>query len=242
MPRLIDSVRAAGFDLDGTLIDTAPDLTTAVNAMLSMLGAPVLPEMRIRALIGGGVDQLVLRALKESLKGREPHEAQRSAALSLFGRLYGQRLFEHSRIYPDVTSALGALADAGIRLCCITNKASTYALPLLSAARLNQFFAFTLSPGCADDRKPSPNLLLAACSRFGVSPAEMLYVGDSRMDIVAARSAGCRAVAVNYGYNYGRSLEEIRPDGIIGSLTELIGLHVRPLFARTQPCLTGAGT
>jgi phosphoglycolate phosphatase len=235
MPRLIDSVRAAAFDLDGTLIDTAPDLAMAVNVMLSMLGTEVLPEIRIRALIGNGVDQLVLRALKESLRGREPHEAQRSAALSLFGRLYGQRLFERSTIYPDVTRALESLADAGITLCCVTNKASTFALPLLAAARLRQFFAFTLSPGCEEDRKPSPNLLLAACSRLGVSPEEMLYVGDSRTDIVAARAAGCRAVAVSYGYNHGLPLEEIRPDGIITSLTELVSLYVRPLFARTQP-------
>jgi phosphoglycolate phosphatase len=206
-----------------------------------MLGADTLPELRIRALIGNGVDQLVLRALTESLGGRVPHAAQCSAALSLFGRLYGQRLFERSRIYPDVTRALQALTDAGITLCCVTNKASTFALPLLTAARLRQFFAFTLSPGCEEDRKPSPKLLLAACSRLGVAPAEMLYVGDSRTDIVAARAAGCRAVAVSYGYNHGLPLDEIRPDGIVASLTELVSLYVRPLFARTQPCLPEVG-
>jgi phosphoglycolate phosphatase len=234
MPKLIERIRAAAFDLDGTLIDTAPDLATAVNVMLTMLGANALSESRVRALIGNGVDRLVLEALTESLGGPPPYAAQRSAALSLFGRLYGQRLFERSRIYPGVARALRALAEAGITLCCVTNKDSKFAVPLLEAARLREFLAFTLCPNRAEDRKPSPNLLLSACSRLGISPSEMLYVGDSRTDIVAARAAGCRVVVVNYGYNRGLPLEAVNPDGIIASMTEIVTMYVRPLVARAN--------
>src|ERR1700722_20923066 len=93
MPKLADRIRALAFDLDGTLIDTMGDLAAAVNLMLSMLGARELPEPRVRALVGNGVDQLVLRALNESVGNTPTQAAQRSAALALFRTLYGQGLF-----------------------------------------------------------------------------------------------------------------------------------------------------
>ena len=221
MLRLNDRIRAAAFDLDGTLIDTMGDLATAVNLMLSMLGARELPEPRVRALVGNGVEQLVLRALAESLGNLPSHSAQQSAALALFRRLYGQALFKRSRVYPGVAEALRSLAEADIAMCCITNKDSIFAEPLLKQAQLSGFFAFTLCADRAEDRKPSPNMLLAACSRLGITPAEMLYVGDSSMDIAAARAAGCPVVAVSYGYGKEHSNGEIHPDTWVDSLTEL---------------------
>src|SRR5258708_7621911 len=147
MPKLTERVRAAAFDLDGTLIDTMGDLAAAVNLMLGMLGVNELPEPRVRALVGNGVDQLVLRALTESLGDRPTHSAQRSAALALFRRLYGQRLFKHSKVYPGVVQALRSLAEAGIALCCVTNKDSMFSEPLLRGTRLGGLFALPL---CAD--------------------------------------------------------------------------------------------
>src|SRR5512143_1510920 len=100
MPKLTERIRAAAFDLDGTLIDTMGDLAAAVNLMLTMLGANELPEPRVRALVGNGVEQLVLRALTESLGSVPTHSAQRSAALALSRRLSGQRLSPHFQSYP----------------------------------------------------------------------------------------------------------------------------------------------
>jgi phosphoglycolate phosphatase len=241
-PRLTKRIRAAAFDLDGTLIDTMADLSAAVNLMLSMLGARELPEPRVRQLVGNGVDQLVLRALTESLGGLPSHTAQRSAALALFRRLYGQGLFKRSEVYPGVTEGLRSLADAGISLCCITNKDSVFAEPLLQQAQLSGLLAFTLCADRAEDRKPSPNLLLAACSRFGIAPADMLYVGDSSMDIAAARAAGCPVVAVSYGYGKEHADAKIEPDGFVDTLTELVIHFVQP--PGEQPhlklCTTGA--
>lgn len=237
-----DGFRAAAFDLDGTLIDTMPDLAAAVNLMLSMFGATELPEPRIRALVGDGVERLVLRALSESLGNSTLHAAQRSAALALFRRLYGQALFKHSRIYPGVQEALRALSDAGIALCCITNKDSIFAVPLLEQAGLREFFAFTLCADRAEDRKPNPHLLLTACTRLGIAPAEMLYVGDSRNDIVAARAAGCPVVAVTYGYEANHPLEDAKPDRLINTLTDLATMDLRRLAERAglAVCPTGA--
>jgi phosphoglycolate phosphatase len=242
MPKLTERIRAAAFDLDGTLIDTMGDLAAAVNLMLGMLGAQELPEPRVRALVGNGVDQLVLRALTESLGNRPTHAAQRSAALALFRRLYGQRLFRRSKVYPGVVQALRSLADAGIVLCCVTNKDSMFAEPLLEEAGLKDFFAFSLCADRAEDRKPSPNMLLAACARLGLAPAEMLYVGDTSMDIAAARAAGCPVIAVSYGYGKEHSTTDAKADGFVDKLTDLVAMFLRSPACqpRLQLCTTGA--
>jgi phosphoglycolate phosphatase len=228
MPKLTDRIRAVAFDLDGTLIDTMGDLAAAVNLMLSMLGARELPEPRVRALVGNGVDQLVLRALTESVGDTPTHSAQRSAALALFRRLYGQGLFKRSKVYPGVVQALRSFADSGISLCCITNKDSVFSERLLKEAGLSSFFSFTLCADRAEDRKPSPNMLLAACSRLGIAPADMLYVGDSIMDIKAARAAGSPVIAVSYGYGKEHAHDDVRADGMVDDLIELVALCLRP--------------
>lgn len=227
MARLIESMRAAAFDLDGTLVDTAPDLGAAANRMLETLGYKSLPEHRISALIGNGIDLFIEGALTESL-GEAPPRAVLHAAAALFGRLYGERLFEGSRVYPGVPEALRALDYAGIALCCVTNKHSVFAMPLLEAAELRDFFAFTLCADRAEDRKPKPDLLLAACAYLAVEPAELLYVGDSHTDIAAADAAGCRVIVVDYGYDHGGALDAVRPDAIIGNLTEIVTMQVQP--------------
>ena len=224
MPKLTEHIRAAAFDLDGTLVDTIADLAAALNLTLTMLGAPEIPEPRVRSLVGNGVEQLVLRGLSESLGTRPTHPAQRSAAVTLFRRLYGQRLFNRSTVFPGTAQALQSLTQAGIQLCCITNKDSTFAEPLLKQAGLAGFFAFTLCADRPEDRKPSPSMLLAACSRFGIRPAQMLYVGDSSLDIAAARAAGCPVVAVNYGYDRERAPSEARADSYIEQLPELLAM------------------
>jgi phosphoglycolate phosphatase len=242
MPKITEHIRAVAFDLDGTLIDTMADLAAAVNLMLGLLGATELPEPRVRALVGNGVDQLVLSALKESLGSIPTHSAHRSAALALFRRLYGQRLFKRSQVYPGVVQALRSLADRGLALCCITNKDSVFAEPLLQQAGLSEFLAFTLCADRAEDRKPSPNMLLSACSRLGIAPAEMLYIGDSSVDIAAARAAGCPVIAVSYGYGKDHSAADTKADGLVDKLTDVVTMYLRT--PTDQPvlklCTTGA--
>jgi phosphoglycolate phosphatase len=240
MPKLTERCRAVAFDLDGTLIDTMPDLAGAVNLMLSMLGASELPQARVRALVGDGVDQLVLRAITESLGKLPADAAQRSAAQALFRRLYSNRVYKDSRVYAGVAQTLRSVADAGLALCCITNKDSVFAQPLLGQAGLSGFFKLTLCADKLEDRKPSPRMLLAACSRLGVAPADMLYVGDSGVDVAAARAAGCPVVAVTYGYGKVHSGSDIAPDGIVDSITELLTMNLK--ISADHPHLTLCST
>ncbi|MET0661175.1 MAG: phosphoglycolate phosphatase [Steroidobacteraceae bacterium] len=228
MIRLMDYIQAVAFDLDGTLIDTAPDLAAAANVMLVMLGARPVREHRVPALIGEGIDRFVWKVLEESRGRQVADTALHATAAALFRSLYRQRLFERSRVYPSVMQTLDALTFARRPMCCITNKESPFAVPLLEAAGLSEHFVMTVCADRAQDRKPAPNLLLAACTRLGVKPSRLLYVGDSRSDILAARAAGCRVVAVDYGYSHYATLAQGQADGIIGSLSEIITVGVRP--------------
>jgi phosphoglycolate phosphatase len=226
MPKLIDCIEAVAFDLDGTLVDTAPDLGAAANMMLVMLGGRPLPEQCIPTMIGAGIDQFVAKVLAHC--GIVPDRAQLASAAMLFRELYSQRLFARSRVYPGVAQTLRALRDSGRTLCCVTNKESSFALPLLESAGLGELIAFTLCADRPEERKPSPSLLRVACSRVGIEPAQLLCVGDSRADILAAHAAGCPVVAVDYGYHHDLPLAELRPDGIVSNVAEIMDLRVRP--------------
>jgi phosphoglycolate phosphatase len=226
MPKLIDCIEAVAFDLDGTLVDTAPDLGAAANMMLVMLGGRPLPEQGIPSLIGAGIDQFVKSVLARS--GVEPDRRQLIGACALFRELYEQRMFVRSRIYPGVAWTLRALVESGRTVCCITNKESRFALPLLETAGLDAAIAFTLCADRPEDRKPSPNLALAACARVGIEPVQLLCVGDSRADILSAHAAGCRVVAVDYGYHQDQPLAELQPDAIVSDVADILELNARP--------------
>jgi phosphoglycolate phosphatase len=221
-PGLAAPFRAAAFDLDGTLIDTAPDLVTAVNGVLTASGYPALPEARIRSFIGDGVEQLMWRALSASFGTGTVPPNTLAMALGQFRDLYLDELFHRSRIYPGVVDTLQALSSAGLSLCCVTNKEQGLALPLLEAAGLARFLDFTLCAGQPQERKPSPVMLLSACARLGIRPRELLWVGDSSTDIRAGRAAGCTVVAVSYGYDQNLAAGPAA-DAMIGNLSELLG-------------------
>ncbi|MGE5168910.1 MAG: HAD-IA family hydrolase [Rudaea sp.] len=221
MPPLAERFRAIAFDLDGTLVDTAPDLAAAANAMLERLGYARLPASDIAALIGHGIDRLVGDALARSTGSRVEPAALSHAAM-LFRDYYGERLFVESRVYPGVIDALDALAARDVLTCCITNKPSAFALRLLDAAGLSGRLLFTLCADRPEERKPAPHLIFAACERLAVTPRELLYVGDSRNDIEAARAAGCAVALVDYGYHHGTRLGDLDPDAVVGSLAQLL--------------------
>lgn len=218
---------AVAIDLDGTLIDTAPDLAGAINAMLHDMEAPPLDDASIRALIGHGIESFVQRAVCSSL-GEDAAAPRLAGARTLFYRHYAAHIFDRSTLYPGVLEGLEALRAAGITTLCITNKHSAFAGPLLDEAGLGPYFAQLL---CADEpyqRKPAPALLLDAAASFDIDPRDLLMVGDSPVDIEAARRAGCAVAAVDYGYQSLQLLQQASPDWIIGSLAELPGLQHEP--------------
>jgi phosphoglycolate phosphatase len=207
-------------DLDGTLIDSVPDLAYCVDAMMAELGLPARGEAAVRTWVGNGVERLVQRALVNALDG-EPEPALYARALPVFLRLYGENTSGRSRLYPGVREGLDRMRAEGMRLGCVTNKAAQFTLPLLEAKGIRDHFELVISGDSLERKKPDPMPLLHAAGHFKVPPGEALMVGDSRSDVKAARAAGFRIVCMSYGYNHGRDIREEGPDLVLDRLDDL---------------------
>lgn len=215
-------------DLDGTLIDSVPDLAFCVDAMMNELGLPVRGEAAVRNWVGNGVERLVQRALCNDLDG-QPEAAQFERALPVFMRLYQENTSQRSCLYPGVREGLDLLQAQAYRLGCVTNKAERFTLPLLRDKGILDRFELVVSGDTLEKKKPDPMPLLYAAERFGVAPADSLMVGDSRSDVKAARAAGFRIVCMTYGYNHGADIREEHPDVVLDrldQLPELLGTRV----------------
>lgn len=208
------------FDLDGTLVDSAPDLAHGIDAALESLGLPPRGLEQVRRYVGNGVERLVKRALTGDMWG-EPEPSLFEEAFARFLDLYGESNGRHTRVYPGVTEALQRLRDAGMTLCVLTNKKRRFTGPLLKAKGLDGFFEFWICGDDLDRQKPDPAPLLHAMSRRGVSATATWMVGDSGTDVATARAAGVRVVAVSYGYNHGRDIRESKPDAVVDSLLQI---------------------
>jgi len=207
-------IRSVTIDLDGTLVDTVPDLAAAANGMLRELGRPEYDIDTIAAFIGRGIPKLVERCLPD-LDADAVARAQ-----VVFRRHYAIENGRRSKLYPGVLEGLQALRAAGLPLAVITNKATAFTQQLLLAMKLASWFEFAVSGDSLPQKKPHPAQLLHACQRMGTSPAENLHIGDSRHDAAAARAAGCPVFLVPYGYNEGEDVQGIDCDAIVASLAE----------------------
>ena len=214
------SVKMVMIDLDGTLIHTAPDLTTAANRMLVDLGRPERDEATVATWIGNGVPRLVKRALTGEMQG-EPDAALYEQAYALYKKHYRACVSDRSRPFPGVEEGLIQLQAMGFELACITNKAEVFTRPLLEDLGLRRFFKLVLSGDSLPKKKPDPLPLQHACAHFGITPEHGVLVGDSENDVQAARAAGMPVICVTYGYNHGKNIRDSRPDAVIDSLAEL---------------------
>lgn len=212
-------VRAVFLDLDGTLLDTIGDLTLAVNATLTDYGHPVLSETTVAGHVGRGIARLVERCFAEA----PPEDA-----LQRFRQHYAHCNGQSSTLYPGVREGLQALCTKGLRLACITNKASAFTLPLLASHGLADDFELVLCGDSLARAKPDPLPLLHACQRFGIAPHEALMIGDSMNDVRAARAAGCPVICVPYGYHGGEPLAAADCDAIVPTLMAAAAL-IAPL-------------
>lgn len=212
-------VKAVLFDLDGTLLDTAPDLVTAANAMLGELALPALDAQSIKNFIGGGIATLVKRTLAASLES-EPDAQLLERAMPLYEKHYAKVMLNQTRPFAGVVEGLQAMRAQGLRLACVTNKAERFARPLLGATGLLDFFELLVCGDSLPKKKPDPLPLRHACAHFGVEPREVLLIGDSPLDTQAARAAGCHIFCVPYGYNQGRDVRELDCDAIVATLRD----------------------
>jgi len=210
-------IKAVLIDLDGTLLDTVPDLADAANAMLAELGRLTLPADTIRDFVGKGIPNLVGRCLGYPGESAAP-DAQ--AALAVFWRHYAAVNGRRTRLYPGVLEGLQAMRAAGLKTACVTNKAAAFTTPLLEATGLAALLDMTVSGDTLAEKKPHPLPFLHLCERFGIMPAEALVVGDSRNDVAGARAAGCPVFCVPYGYSEGEDVRDLGADAIVGTLEE----------------------
>jgi phosphoglycolate phosphatase len=207
-------------DLDGTLVDSLPDIAFCVDRMLTELALPTVGAERVGQWIGNGTDILVRRALAGNLHG-EVDEERYARALPLFRALYGAHTSERSRVYDGVAAGLDYLHATGAALACVTNKPSAFSHKLLADMELDKHFSLVISGDTLARKKPDPLPLLHAARHFAVPPEQALLIGDSANDVKAARAAGFRIVCVSYGYNHGDDIRASLPDAVIDSLAEL---------------------
>jgi phosphoglycolate phosphatase len=210
-------IKAVLIDLDGTLLDTVPDLADAANAMLAELGRLTLPVDTVRDFVGKGIPNLVGRCLGYPGESAAP-DAQ--TALAVFWRHYAAVNGRRTRVYPGVVEGLQALRRAGLKTACVTNKAAAFTGPLLESTGLADLLDMTVSGDTLIEKKPHPLPFLHICAAFGIAPAEALVVGDSRNDVAGARAAGCPVFCVPYGYSEGEDVRDLGADAIVGTLEE----------------------
>jgi phosphoglycolate phosphatase len=188
-------------DLDGTLVDTIPDIAFSIDHMLAELGMPAAGQERVREWVGNGTEVLVRRALAAANDG-EVREADYDRALPIFRDFYARHVCDRSRVYDGVPAGLDYLHGCGARLACVTNKSEEFTSRLLAALTLDRHFSLVLSGDSLARRKPDPLPLLHAAGHFGVAPADSLFIGDSE-------------------YNHGRDIRTSEPDAVVDSLAEL---------------------
>lgn len=213
---------AALLDLDGTLLDTIPDLADASNATLAELGLAELPQEQVATYVGKGTPNLVARLLQaqDTEAGQADPEARFQQALASFQHHYHQCNGRRAILYPGVLEGLRVMREQGMKLAIVTNKPTEFTLPLLRLKGLDAYFDHVVCGDTCTEKKPHPMPMLHACALLGVQPEQALAIGDSLNDAHAARAAGVRVLAVPYGYNEGASVHDLDVDAIVSSIEE----------------------
>jgi phosphoglycolate phosphatase len=212
-------IRAVLFDLDGTLLDTAPDIAAAANAMLADLGLARRDPAHIATYIGRGIPSLVHRSLTGTLDGIA-ETSLFDRALALFERRYAEESGRRAEPYPGVVEGLVRIRALGFRLGCVTNKAGRFTQELLDRQDLARFFGCVVSGDTLPRKKPDPLPVVHACDLLGARPEETLLIGDSLNDVLAARAAGCAVWCVPYGYNEGRPVGTLDCDAVVADFVD----------------------
>jgi phosphoglycolate phosphatase len=212
--------KAIVFDLDGTLVDSAPEIASALNAAMAEIGQPPFPLTDVQSFIGGGAKVALQRAL--AARGSQIEAAVFDGMMASFYGVYAEVSRKGNGLYPGVIETLTALRANDLPLGVCTNKADHITAIALEALGIRQFFSIVV--GARDDvpRKPAPDMLLKALSALGAAPGEGLVVGDSKSDVGSARAAGCPIIAVSYGYPHG-PVADLGADLVIDQMLDLLG-------------------
>lgn len=228
LPRLVM------FDLDGTLVDSVPDLAAAVDNMLLKLGRKPAGIESVREWVGNGVHTLVRRALANHIDAEGVDEVEAEHALELFNRFYEDG-HELTVVYPGVRDTLKWLHKQGVEMALITNKPERFVAPLLDQMKIGRYFRLIIGGDTLPQKKPDPAALFFVMKMTNIPASQSLFVGDSRSDVLAAKAAGVKCVALSYGYNHGRPIAEESPALVIDDLRKLIRGCLDPAAEITLP-------
>ena len=207
-------------DLDGTLVDTVPDLAYSIDTMLQEIDLPAAGEDKIRSWVGNGIERLVQRALVNDID-IEPEPALYEKAFPLFLEIYTENACERSMLYEGVQNGLDYLKENNFDLGCVTNKRGRFTDILLKKLGIYDDFGIVIAGDTLPKKKPDPMPLLHAAEYFTVSPEKSLMIGDSVIDVDAARAAGFQILCVSYGYTQGGDIRDAHPDIMVDSLAEI---------------------
>ncbi|MCB8746954.1 HAD-IA family hydrolase [Rhodoferax sp. U2-2l] len=213
------------FDLDGTLVETAPEILDAVNDALGRFGLPEVSQQQVDDWIGHGTLALLVKALAQ-ITGFAPEVVSNSALLAqivpVYNMAYNARCGTRSHLYPQVRETLTVLRQQGARLAVVTNKEGRYTQVVLAAHQLGDLFDAVISGDTLVTKKPDPAGVSHCLAQFGVTPERALFVGDSSIDVATARAAGVPVWMLPYGYNMGEPVEACAPDRIIPDISVLL--------------------
>ncbi|MGR6980436.1 phosphoglycolate phosphatase [Testudinibacter sp. P27/CKL/0425] len=212
--------KVIGFDLDGTLVDSLPDLALSLNQAFAEVGLPQAPEELVMTWIGNGADVLLARGLEWSEANLDDESIKQLKRR--FGFYYGENICNKSRLFPHVKETLETLKAQGYILTVITNKPTKHVQPVLAAFGIDHLFSELLGGQSLPAIKPHPAPLYYLCGKFGIYPKQLLFVGDSKNDILAAHSAGCAVVGLTYGYNYNIPISESQPDWVFDDFADIL--------------------
>lgn len=217
------SIKFIAFDLDGTLLDSVPDLAIAADQTVQALGFPSVSELQVRDYVGNGADVLIGRSLSQSLTiNPELSDELRAKARVLFDDFYEQTGHQLSHLYPTVKETLEELHQAGFTMAIVTNKPSKFVPEILEQHGISKYFVDVLGGDAFAEKKPNPVALNWLMTKHQLQPSDMLMVGDSKNDILAAKNAGCASFGLTYGYNHGEPISASNPDFVADRLAELL--------------------
>lgn len=211
------------FDLDGTLVDSVPDLAFAVNETLVTLDLAPFSQDVIRGWVGNGADILIQRALSGNAEiSTSLDNTIKKRALALFYQVYGNHSCIETRLYPNVLETLTELKERGYRLAIITNKPERFIAPIINGLALNGLFELIIGGDTLEKRKPDPLPLNYACQQLSVTVEQCVMIGDSKNDILAAKAANMQSIALTYGYNYGENIANYQSELVINHFADLL--------------------
>ena len=200
------SIKAVLFDLDGTLVDSMPDLAYCSNQTLSELGRATLPEERLSTFVGKGLDRLIIRFLANDIHAESAEAALFNQAKAIFKRHYHATNGERSMLYPKVLAGLDRLKEMGLSLGIVTNKPIEFTVPLVEKKGILPFFDVLVGGDTCEHKKPHPQPLLYAMEQLQSDSHHTVFVGDSLNDSAAAAAAAIPCLMLPYGYNEGQAI------------------------------------